>query len=90
MKKCEMVELIEKKCGMKKNEIENVFYAFQEVLKDALCKGESVNLSNFGKFFVVDRKSVRRVNPITKRFYFTRAQKVTVFKPYKKLKHCVN
>lgn len=90
MNKKQMFDHISFKSGLKPEKIKEVFDIFQEILCDALCKGEKVRLSDFGKFFVVDKKSVKRRNPITKRMYYTRASKVTVFKPFKKLKHCVN
>ncbi len=90
MKKSEMFEIISKKSGIDKKDVDKVFYEFNNLLADALRKGEIVQINGFGKFYVKDMPSVRRVNPITRRFYMTKAQKVTKFRAYKKLKHCVN
>ncbi len=90
MNKKQMFEYISLKSGVNSQKVKEIFEDFQEILSDALCKGEKVTLSGFGKFFVVDRKSIKRRNPVTKRMYYTRASKVTIFKAYKKLKHCVN
>ena len=90
MNKNQMFELISKKSGKKVKEIEDFFKVFNDVLIDALCKGEKVNIAGFGSFCIKDRASTKKINPITKRFYFTKAKKVTCFKPYKKLKLCVN
>lgn len=89
MNKTDFLKLIAKKSGKTAKEISSVFEAFDKTLKEILCKGESVAIAGFGKFFVKDKASVRKVNPITKRFYYTRPQKVTIFKPYKNLKLCV-
>ena len=89
MNKTDFLKLIAKECGKSSKEISNVFQAFETTLKEILCKGESVAIAGFGKFFVKDRASVRKVNPITKRFYYTKPQKVTTFKAYKNLKLCV-
>lgn len=90
MNKTQMVDIISKKSKLETKEVEKVFTIFNEVLIDALCKGEDISLFGFGKFYVKTRSSVRKINPITKRFYMTKTQKVAVFKPYKKLKLCVN
>ena len=90
MNKTQMFDLISKNSGVDIKEVGKVFNSFEKILVDALCKGEEVALSGFGKFFVKDRAGQRRINPITKRIYFSRAKKVTVFKAYKKLKLCVN
>ena len=90
MNKTQMFEIISKKSGLSEKQVHNVFNTFNEVLIDALCKGEDVAVAGFGKFYVKDRKGARRVNPITKRFYFSKPKKVTSFKAYKKLKLCVN
>lgn len=89
MNKTDFLKLIAKESGKTAKEVTKVFQAFDKTLKELLCKGESVAIAGFGKFFVKDKASVRRINPITKRFYYTRPQKVTSFKAYKKLKLCV-
>ncbi len=90
MKKSEMFEIISKKSKIDLAIIDKVFIEFKNLLIDALKKGEVIELRGFGKFYVKDMPSVRRVNPITRRFYMTKPQKATKFKAYKNFKHCVN
>lgn len=88
MTKKQLFEQIDKKLGGNVG-ASKFFDAFFWVLTDALKKGEIVSISGFGKFFVKDKPSIKRTNPQTNRIYYTKAKKVCVFKPFKKLKLCV-
>lgn len=90
MKRSEIIDIISKKSGVEGRVIDKIFGEFKLLMVDALRKGESFEIKDFGKFYIKDNPSVRRVNPITRRFYMTKPSKVTKFKAYKKFKHCVN
>ena len=86
MNKKQLFDEINKKLG---EDCSRFFDAFVAVLTDALKKGEVVSISNFGKFYIKYKPSIKKTNPQTNRIYFTKAKKVSVFKPFKKFKLCV-
>ena len=89
MNKNEFVSEINAKSGLSKKDCKLCLEAMIEVIKSALKSGESVNLSNFGKFKVNDVKSKCMYNFKTKNTEFVEARKTPAFKASENLKQCV-
>ena len=90
MNKSRFLSIISQKSGVSVQKLQKIYQISQNFLCEVLNKGESVSIKGFGKFWVKDLPARGAINPVTKRFYMTKAKKVTVFKSYKKLKYCVN
>ncbi len=90
MNKKEFVEILAKKLDLSKNKCESVLSEIKSTIVDALKKGEEVSLKNFGKFKIVERKSRKCINPITKKHYYSKPKKVTRFEGYGEFKYIFN
>ena len=71
-------------------ESKNAIEQFQSIIIEALKRGDTVNLMNFGSFKVVERKARIVYNPINKKFDKHQAKRVPVFKCGVKLKNEVD
>ena len=89
MNKNEFVNELNIKSGLSKKECKLCLETMIEIIKDALKNGESVSLSNFGKFKVNDIKSKCMYNFKTKSTEQIEARKAPTFKPSDSLKQCV-
>ena len=89
MNKNEFVNEINVKSGLSKKDCKLCLEAMLEVIKIALQNGESVTLSNFGKFKVSDIKSKSMYNFKTKKTEIVEAKKSPTFKASENLKQCV-
>ncbi len=89
MNKNEFVNEINVKSGLSKKDCKLCLDAMLEVIKTALQNGESVTLSNFGKFKVSDVKTKSMYNFQTKRTEIVEARKSPTFKASDNLKQCV-
>ena len=65
MNKTELVEAIAEKADSSKKDVASVVDAFQEVVIDALVKGEKVALIGFGTFQTAERSARAGINPAT-------------------------
>jgi len=65
MNKSELVDAIAGKAGLSKKDVASVIDAMQEVIGDALVKGDKVALTGFGTFQTSYRKARMGVNPAT-------------------------
>ena len=90
MNKAELVEAMATKTGETKKSAESSLNAFIEVVKDALKKGDKVQLVGFGSFEVRKRAARKGRNPQTKEEIKIPASKAPVFKAGKQLKELVN
>lgn len=52
MTKRDLIEMIAQKAGMRREEVEDIFYMFFKCLIDAFKKREKVKISGFGSFYV--------------------------------------
>ena len=66
MTKAEFVDRLAAKSGLTKKDAANVADAFLEVITEALEKGEEVQFTGFGKFYVQKREAREGINPQTK------------------------
>ena len=65
MNKSELVDAIAGKTDLSKKDVAGVIDALQEVVSDALVKGEKVALTGFGTFQTSARKARTGINPAT-------------------------
>ena len=66
MTKAEFVDRLAAKSGLTKKDAANLADSFLEVITDALTKGEEVQFTGFGKFYVQKREAREGINPQTK------------------------
>lgn len=66
MTKAEFVDKLAAKSGLTKKDAAGVVDAFVEVITDSLKKGEDVQFTGFGKFYVQNRDAREGINPQTK------------------------
>ena len=89
MNKNEIVSQINEKSGLSKKDCKLCLETMLEVIKSALQNGESVVLSNFGKFKVDDVKSKNIYNFKTKLTQVVESKKTPRFKASENLKQCL-
>ena len=63
MNKTELIESIAAKAGLTKSDAKKAFEASLESVKEALVKGDKVQLIGFGTFAVSERPAREGVNP---------------------------
>jgi len=66
MNKAELIDAISSKTSMSKKDVTSVVNAMQDVIADALTKGNKVSLVGFGTFQVSKRKARTGLNPRTR------------------------
>lgn len=79
MTKADFVDNLAAKSGLTKKDATAVVDAFVEVVTEALQKGEDVQFTGFGKFYVQDRQARQGINPQTKQTITIPACKVPKF-----------
>ena len=89
MNKNEFVDVVKMKSGLTKKDCKLCLDAFINVIKDALKRGESVTLSNFGKFKVSSIKSKPMYSFVTKKTTLVQARKTPTFRASESLKQIV-
>ena len=90
MNKTELVAAIAGKTGLSKKDAEAAVGAFVDVTKDALKKGDKIQLVGFGTFEVSKREARTGRNPLTGATMEIPATNVPKFKAGKALKDAVN
>ena len=90
MNKADLVAAVAAKTGDTKKSAEASVDAFVSVVKEALKKGDKVQLVGFGSFEVRKRAARKGRNPQTKKEIKIPASKAPVFKAGKQLKELVN
>lgn len=85
MNKTELISSVAEKAGMSKSQAGNAIEAFMECVVDSLKGGDSVSLTGFGTFSVVERGERQGRNPRTGEPMTIKAKKVAKFKPGKGL-----
>ncbi len=90
MNKTEFVSLMSKKTKMPKTKCELFLNEFKSMILEVCSKGEEINLRNFGKFSMQEKKARKFLNPQTKRYYICQPKKMISFKGYKNFKYAVN
>ena len=89
MNKNQFVNEVNAKSGISKKDCRLCLDVMLEVIKSALQSGESVTLSNFGKFKVNSVKSKTLYNFKTKNTELIEAKKTPAFKASDYLKQCI-
>ena len=79
MNKTELIEKIADEANGSKNEAQKFFDAFTNVVESELKKGNQVQITGFGKFYVQKREAREGVNPQTKEKMKIPASKVPKF-----------
>jgi DNA-binding protein HU-beta len=77
--KADFVDKLAAKSGLTKKDSAGVVDAFVEVITEALKKGEDVQFTGFGKFYVQAREARQGINPQTKAKITIPASKVPKF-----------
>jgi DNA-binding protein HU-beta len=65
--KADFVDKLAAKSGLTKKDAAAVVDAFVDVVTEALSKGEDVQFTGFGKFYVQKRQARQGINPQTKK-----------------------
>ena len=89
MTKSDFVDKLAAKAGMSKKDAAGVVDAFVEVVTDSLKKGEDVQFTGFGKFYVQQREARDGINPQTKAKIKIPSSKVPKFSAGLALKNAV-
>ena len=90
MIKADIIDLVHEKIGFSRHESAEVVEAALDVLKEALQKGERVQIVGFGSFLVRPKKERVGRNPKTGEEITIAPRKVMTFKPSKILRDMVN
>ncbi|MCI7575357.1 MAG: HU family DNA-binding protein [Bacteroidales bacterium] len=85
MNKVELVAAVAAEAGLTKVVAQAAVEATVNAIKDALAKGENVQLVGFGTFAVTERAERNGVNPATGKAIKIAAKKVVKFKAGKAL-----
>jgi DNA-binding protein HU-beta len=79
MNKTELIEKIASETNSSKGEAQKFFEAFTNVVQSELKKGNQVQITGFGKFYVQEREARQGINPQTKERINIAASKVPKF-----------
>jgi integration host factor subunit beta len=90
MIKADLINKISKEMNIPKQEAETGVNLFFDTLKDAILKGEEIEIRGFGSFRFRKRTSRSGRNPRTGAPVKVPAKKVLYFKPSKLLKELIN
>jgi integration host factor subunit alpha len=90
MTKCEIIESIFEKTGLTNKECVNAVESTFDIIKSELEKGNSVNVSGFGKWTVKSKRARNGRNPQTGDSMIIDARMVVTFKPSLVLKDALN
>jgi DNA-binding protein HU-beta len=77
--KTQLIERIADEADSSKSDAQKFFDAFTNVVESSLKKGEDVQITGFGKFYVQKRAAREGVNPQTQRKMKIPASKVPKF-----------
>ncbi len=79
MNKTDLIEEIADEAKASKSEAQRFFEAFEKVVTSELKKGEDIQITGFGKFYVQKREAREGINPQTKEKMTIPASKVPKF-----------
>ncbi len=89
MNKNEFVDIVKARAGLTKKDCRLCLDTILDVIKDALSQGDSVTLSNFGKFKVNEIKSKPMYSFVTKKTSMVQARRTPTFRASETLKRSV-
>ena len=90
MNKTELIDKIAAGAGLSKAEAKKALDATTAAIKEALVKGDKIQLVGFGTFSVNERPAREGINPATKAKIKIAAKKVAKFKAGAELAEAVN
>ncbi|MBN2206117.1 MAG: HU family DNA-binding protein [Candidatus Aminicenantes bacterium] len=90
MIKADLISVIAKKLSVSKQEAEGGVNLFFDTIKDAILRGEEIEIRGFGSFRFRNRTSRAGRNPRTGKPVKVPPKKVLYFKPSKLLKELIN
>lgn len=90
MKKTEIISALSEETNLSKIDVEKVYNATFELIKNELSKGNKVSVSGFGTFDISERAEREGRNPATGETIKIAASKSVKFKAGKELKEKVN
>ena len=90
MNKQELINKMADKLGFPKLTAENALKAILDSITEALCEGDTVQLTGFGSFATIEKAERTGRNPQTGKEMTIPATKYVKFKPGKSLKDAVN
>lgn len=90
MIKADLISSIAKKLAVSKQEAEGGVNLFFDTIKDAILRGEEIEIRGFGSFRFRNRTSRSGRNPRTGKPVKVPPKKVLYFKPSKLLKELIN
>jgi len=90
MIKADLITSIAKKLSISKQEAESGVNLFFDTIKDAILKGEEIEIRGFGSFRFRNRTSRSGRNPRTGKPVKVPSKKILYFKPSKLLKELIN
>ncbi|MCJ7679947.1 MAG: integration host factor subunit beta [Candidatus Aminicenantes bacterium] len=90
MIKADLINMLSKEMDLSKQEAELGVNLFFETIKEALTKGEEIELRGFGSFRFRERGARSGRNPRTGEPVNVPSKKVLYFKPSKLLKNLIN
>ena len=90
MNKTELIDKIAAGASLSKAEAKKALDATTAAIKEALVKGDKIQLVGFGTFSVNERPARERINPATKAKIKIAAKKVAKFKAGAELADAVN
>ena len=79
MNKTQLIEKIADEANASKSDAQKFFDAFTDVVESELKKGNQVQITGFGKFYVQKRDARQGINPQTKQRINIPASKVPKF-----------
>ena len=89
MNKTELVERIAEETTLPKSEVQKYWEAFEQAISSALKGGEEVQITGFGKFYILERKAREGRNPQTGEKMKIAASKVPSFSAGNALKDAI-
>jgi len=90
MNKSDLVAAAAEKADLPKGTVDKALAGIIDSIKDALVKGETIQLIGFGSFEVTERAAKKGFNPKTKQAIDIAASKAVRFKAGSALKDAVN
>ena len=90
MNKTELIDQIAAGAGLTKMDAKNALEATVAAIKDALVRGEKIQLVGFGTFAISEKPAREGINPATKEKIQIAAKKVAKFKAGAELAEAVN
>ena len=90
LRKTDIIKSIQDQTGLRQNRSTDIFESVLEIIKQSLEKGETVQISGFGKFCILEKKARRGRNPYTSESLMIAPRKIVTFRFSQNLKEILN